>query len=390
MAASTSKSVSAVLGEKLVEFLASYNLQVCRIDEPKRSDGIGLEVINDARQCLARMRETLAAYSSSSVSAAAITASTSEEKTSTTAAVVEGAKNLAALPEIKSEGHESLMIIKSEDEMETVDMLRQELSEVKDSVIKEKKIIEQLTREKNELEVYLMQEKEERSAETSKWNHEKEMIVKERAKLLQCLDALKRCSNFEIGEAELDFGDEVDFVASHVRKMLSNCENEKERLLSINQALEAKKKEQHQSITPMSIPSLPPPILELEKSVEEVEEVTGGVMKKSAFVSNKTTPRRAIRMRHCKSPCGSRMCICGQQFKTVTGMKAHLTLYSTDWKFECGICTERFFSLAHLKRHMTRRHAMSNPLSAFKVGCRMCGKMFRSRNRFVMHRSEAQ
>lgn len=83
-------------------------------------------------------------------------------------------------------------------------------------------------------------------------------------------------------------------------------------------------------------------------------------------------------------------CVCGRKFSNKPNLNVHIGYYTLEWKFECGICGQRFYYLTYLRTHYAVSHREPNILDEYAVGCRECGDMFRSRAEYRVHCSTKQ
>lgn len=86
--------------------------------------------------------------------------------------------------------------------------------------------------------------------------------------------------------------------------------------------------------------------------------------------------------------CGSRakyFCKCGKIETSWSGLQVHIKQSSPDRHFKCPKCPSRFLHLGHLKSHMANGHLMPHALDKFVIGCKSCGEMFETREKYKQH-----
>lgn len=79
-------------------------------------------------------------------------------------------------------------------------------------------------------------------------------------------------------------------------------------------------------------------------------------------------------------------CSCGTKCASRSALNRHIQYFTSEWKFQCKYCPEKYLSLSYLKTHLRNTHQINNPYKMYISGCRFCGIMFKSREEYLIHR----
>lgn len=82
-------------------------------------------------------------------------------------------------------------------------------------------------------------------------------------------------------------------------------------------------------------------------------------------------------------------CKCGHIVTSKNLLRVHIKQFNQQRRFLCFKCPNRFLHMGQLGRHLSEVHLMPNALDRFVVGCKFCGKMFKTKEKYLQHKISA-
>lgn len=89
-----------------------------------------------------------------------------------------------------------------------------------------------------------------------------------------------------------------------------------------------------------------------------------------------------------KQPNGLFQCRCKEKFKTLAPLKNHIQIFSKEPALPCKLCDNRFYTVKYLKRHMNKKHRISQ--TGYMKACYDCGLVFDENYEYMNHLKSAQ